>query len=1545
MATQGRVTLDWRAIRPLNGGRDKGFEELCAQLARSENPPGARFIRKGTPDAGVECYSVLADQSEWGWQSKYFDSSDASQWSQIDDSVRTAIEKHPKLRRYFVCVPVDLPDARVPKRKSAKERWDDYVAKWAQLAESRGHDIEFVYWGSSELLDLLGKPEHLGRVRFWFDVRTFDQGWMTARLEEALETAGPRYTPEIHVDVPIVSELEAFGRTSAFFSGLKAMARGVRTALQRVPTTVPDGSSNLDPSLHSLRSGTESLLVSFGAIEVRPIGDLGFDALLAQLSALQDAARDVSRSLTVRENELDAKPVPKDAAASAQGRGENPFRTCRLHLRALLEALDDAIERVSWAGKVAGNSILVLLGAAGTGKTHLLCDVAKGRIHDGAPTILLMGQRFGSHDPPWTQALQQMDLVGTTAEEFVGALEASAQAADTRALLMIDAINEGAGRFIWPSHLPAFLKQIERSPWIGVVLSIRSSYEELVVPAEVAARAVKATHDGFAGNEYDAVKTFFVHFGLELPSTPLLSPEFRNPLFLKTLCKGLQAKGERRLPRGFHGITAVFDLYLDSVDKRLADTFAFRHGDRLVRKALRVIAKAAVDAGSGSVLLARAREIVDAFLPGRDFERSLYRALVAEGLLVEEVAHSKDEKTEVVFLAYERLSDHLTAQLLLERHLDPSDPTKAFEKGGPLAFLCDKDEFVSPGLLEAFCIQIPERMNQELVDLAPACAGRWSLDSAFLGSIVWRAHSAFSDRTPAALNLLGNDIHAVLDALITVATLVGHPMNATFLDRRLRKDTMPDRDSWWSVYLHRSWGTRSAVDRLVDWASSQRPGAPVPEETLDLCAIALSWMFTSSNRFLRDRATQASVTLLSGHLEAVSRLVKRSVDIDDPYVSERIYAVACGVALRSHDAARVGALAQTVYECVFAASAPPAHILLRDYARTVIERALHLGSPITVVVERIRPPYKSSWPTIPSEADVAHLLPDWSKGAHDSGEVDWSRNRIGSSIMGDDFGRYVIGTNGGSCSWLSLRLVDSPWKPQPTFEERLEALTTGFSADEMNAWRRFEAADKEHAGASRTFSTGWLSRKESALAGLDMKELARRLRKARPRQVVALEKKRAIAAKLLMASLTANHGKLLGDLWSSRNRSKPAPPPPRFDLGQIQRYVLHRVFELGWTVERFGEFDRFSIGYHGRDASKAERIGKKYQWIAYHEILALISDHFQYREEFRDVHGDQAYEGPWQDNERDIDPSCPIRSVPGGTSWDGHATAWWGAARYDAWGTPERPDEWVRSTVDLPAIEGLLIATDPADGSRWINGDSYLNWKESSPPDKEPSDCERRELWLMCTGYLLREADTEAFLDWAKSVDFWGRWMPETHSVYSMFLGEHCWAPASRYFRTPYHGDPGWTKPGFNCPVELRTLTFDYLRESGGFDCSVDESFKLRLPVCELLSGLSGRWSGVGGDFVDPNGRLIARDPTAETDGPSAFLLREDAVRQVLAKKGLNICWTVLGEKQAIPPGFGLPPHRPSLRLSGAYALSAEGMDGFITPRLYSPNGGESSAE
>lgn len=179
---------------------------------------------------------------------------------------------------------------------------------------------------------------------------------------------------------------------------------------------------------------------------------------------------------------------------------------------------------------------------------------------------------------------------------------------------------------------------------------------------------------------------------------------------------------------------------------------------------------------------------------------------------------------------------------------------------------------------------------------------------------------------------------------------------------------------------------------------------------------------------------------MTGRLGAVVRLVERSADVDDPYVAERVYAVAYGTAMRSHDPAAVGRLAGCVYAHAFARREPPAHILLRDYARGVIERAIHLGASLDVDEQAIRPPYLSQWPHIPTEDEIKPLMPDWSRGSHDSGDVEWARNRIGSSVMEDDFARYVIGTDSWFTNWLSLPLEEPAWQPA---DERLAALVEG----------------------------------------------------------------------------------------------------------------------------------------------------------------------------------------------------------------------------------------------------------------------------------------------------------------------------------------------------------------------------------------------------------------------------------------------------------------------------------------------------------------------
>src|SRR5262249_25638211 len=153
---------------------------------------------------------------------------------------------------------------------------------------------------------------------------------------------------------------------------------------------------------------------------------------------------------------------------------------------------------------------------------------------------------------------------------------------------------------------------------------------------------------------------------------------------------------------------------------------------------------------------------------------------------------------------------------------------------------------------------------------------RWGAGEAFLRSFVWRAPTAFPADTLRCLQGFiweGEGGDDVFDVLLTLATIPDHPLNANFLDAELRRVPMPERDAKWSVFLHQAWQVGRAVQRLVDWAWHVQPDAALDNDTTDQCAIALAWMLCTSNRYLRDRATKALVSLLTGRLRAVVRLI------------------------------------------------------------------------------------------------------------------------------------------------------------------------------------------------------------------------------------------------------------------------------------------------------------------------------------------------------------------------------------------------------------------------------------------------------------------------------------------------------------------------------------------------------------------------------------------------------------------------------------------------------------------------------------------------
>lgn len=1356
--------------------------------------------------------------------------------------------------------------------------------------------------------------------------------WLQTHRQEALRKFELADLTDLDIDVPIEEALEDFARHPSLFERSRRESEGVRSTLNYLRDLTSRTEGQGDDGADILREASalgEHVVHSVRHLEDQSFGPLPFTERIASARAI------IARVEAARTR----FHATKDHAADADAR--DLYRRRASALRSLIYTLQALAESLEAKHRMASASLMIVEGEAGSGKTHLLSQFCRRLDRLDWPVLILFGHLFSTHENPWDQAVAQLRSPnGSTSNDLLALLEVMGKRSDRRPLLVIDALNESRDPTLWSRGLDAFIAHARNCAEVGIILSIRSSYIEGLVPVQVRERSQRVEHRGFRDLPTSAVVRFMRHHGVLFPAAPLFSPEYRNPLMLKTLCRGLQGVEHGGRTPHHLGPSDIFDAWFRKLNLELSASdrldYNPREGNR-VRSALLAMARVTHKRGQRSLLAAEARQCIDeaAGVTGREESRSMYRALIREHVIRDDPTQTPDEYQ--ARIAFDRLADILEAEIVLER-LDVPSMSSAEANAEDFTRLARS---ASPGVLRELSTLMPDRLGVELIDVVPGGVRDDVLSWAFEASLIWRKPSTHTEAGERYWQrLLHDEPGAAFELMLTVAVVPDHPLNAHRLHRVLMGMDMPDRDAVWSTSIFRSWEQEGAVFDLVEWAHSAEMPSPA---IVELFATALGWCLTTSHRVLRDRATVALVAMLTGDLDATVRFVERFSNVDDPYILERTYAAAYGVATRSQNQLDgIERLARTTYALIFEGSPPP-HILLRYYAQQVIELAYRLGFATGLDMNRVRPPYDASWPAMPSAEDVAPYMPNWSTGSFDSLDPAWSRNVIGSSVLTGDFASYVLFTRYGSNStsryWLDRQLDEPLWDPEVRIRDVVQALVDDLGESVEETWARCQRVIDRELSRPRPSPVDLLLRQIGYPRGWSADQW--------PPDDEVLE---AFESESTQVSHSSDEhdwvDAIVAELRGSTSRPeiedvcrlvrlmadrRERVERPGLPLAQQQRYILYRVFDLGWTLERFGEFDRFTAHRSGRDAGKPERIGKKYQWIAWHELQALMADNFQFTERYSKASA-TAYQGPWQTFARDIDPTCTLRALP---NWEKDAarTSWWKASDCPTVHSVSPHEAWIHETSGLPVFADLLQVQAP-EGTPWLNLDASFHWSGGRPPHLDYDEAPQRELWIGITAFLIRRRDVPAFRDWAKGVDFWNRWMPEPGDNTDVLLGEFGWARSWEATRWRSETGDAWIRPERECPVDLLVAGERYLRESGSgssYDCATDESYTLHLPCGELQRGARLTWAGARGDFLDRFGELATQDPAAHQAGPGSLLVRRDAVEPYLDREGLTICWTILGEKRAVGgPEQAAGRHLPRLRISGFGYFEGHAARGWV---------------
>ena len=137
------------------------------------------------------------------------------QWSQLFKSFKKTLLTHPNLKNI---ISVHLLTDRILGLIIKNGLWINGIKtrEWKEFASKSGREIEFEYWGNSEIFDRLSRSENEGKLYYWFNKDEFSDDWFDQRLEESIINIGNRYTPIINFDLPIAQVFEGLSRDNLF---------------------------------------------------------------------------------------------------------------------------------------------------------------------------------------------------------------------------------------------------------------------------------------------------------------------------------------------------------------------------------------------------------------------------------------------------------------------------------------------------------------------------------------------------------------------------------------------------------------------------------------------------------------------------------------------------------------------------------------------------------------------------------------------------------------------------------------------------------------------------------------------------------------------------------------------------------------------------------------------------------------------------------------------------------------------------------------------------------------------------------------------------------------------------------------------------------------------------------------------------------------------------------------------------------------------------------------------------------------------------------
>lgn len=948
-------SLDWTTFDSLPGSRGQNFENLCrglmqlhygrfGQFKALSNQPGVEFHSKLTESC------PLGDPPRWfGWQCKCHrrtQSGDltAASRNDIESSLRTTEKALPEITDWILWTPYTL----------SKKDQDWFYALPTPM--------NLKLWVEEDLDTYLSGDGLLLRSTYFGELIVTPHN-LEAQHRAAVQPIRERWLEPVHQSVDAERTIRRMLGEPGSWDQLTAIGKRLTKAVDVISRSLGDTA----PKLEKIITPFVTACSAFADTLLR------FHEILAQ------------GDLDVIQQKLGERKTLIGAEVRS-----TPRRLRTSNLRIALDAtnaLDDmriAQEMLDEVEELLGVGLVALLADAGGGKTQIAAQLTAPQ--EGRPAGIFLHGRNLHRGQSLDDLAHHFSINGnplTSMEKLLASLDAAGKRAGCRLPILIDGLNEAENPKDWKPALAILSETVKSYPNVLIVCTLRTgerrreeqrwghgpqannreSFAVMSLPAGV--RRIES--EGFGGDVDDAIEKYFSHFKINPGDAEIPVELLQHPLTLRIFCQVTNPKRESEVKIDFFpaSLSPLFEKYVSNACERISQMANLSHSYSATDVDF-AIYKLGLELWKG-----KQQEISEAIYrasvsdTARQWDSSIVNLLSQEGIIFRNPGGAPGEY--VITPTYDALGGYIVANALLAKHA--SDITfEWLKKPEAIAsFVDDNSHELAFDIFKSIVALAPRRMHgrqiwKEAPDPFRNAALRFTtgLEAEYLDKDTVDALFALLSNNPKERNLLFSRLQGTRGA-------ANHPLNAEFLDSALRSMPVSERDLSWTEWVR---GARS--ERFNDllaielrWKEDLASRAPSDR----LRAKWVMWLLTSTDRDLRDVATRALYWFGRGDPAALFKVSLGSLDINDPYVPERMLAASYGVAMARHvdlgDQSFVSTTlpeyARSLYDSIFAEEAPfsTTHSLLREYATRIIEMAT-LHNPdlfSSEEMQRSKPPF------------------------------------------------------------------------------------------------------------------------------------------------------------------------------------------------------------------------------------------------------------------------------------------------------------------------------------------------------------------------------------------------------------------------------------------------------------------------------------------------------------------------------------------------------------------------------------------------------------